>query len=304
MQELVDRYGLGKISEKKTLSEGYANENYKVIVDGQPILYRICKQQPLELLEYELRLMKCLKGMDFPTAFPLADANGEMIQRTMEGNVMLYEFKDGHEPEVNADTAAEMGRAIGRLSQLELEPGLEKKNAVHLDNCEILIKEFDQATNQIPEVFDYFIEQTQYVKESIVSDIPRGVVHGDAFPNNTIFDGNKLVSIIDFEEACSDYLMFDVGMTINGFCFVNNQLQTDLMDAFLTAYNAQRHMSEEEWNLLPIFIQWGAHGMLSWHLRNNLLYDKNQKQYERVLELMNRAKYMRAHPEIFDQVRH
>lgn len=307
MQEVINKYGLGEISDKVSVSQGYANENYKLTVGGRTVLYRICKQQPRDLLEYEIRLMKQLKAVNFPTAFPFADKSGNMIQSTFDGNVMLYEFKEGQEPEVNLETATAMGEAIGRLSNIKMSADLKKKNAVHLDNCEMLIREFDQATNQMPEVFGYFVDQTQFLKKTLVDDLnegdlPFGVVHGDAFPNNTIFEGNQLVAIIDFEEACSDYLMFDVGMTINGFCFVDNQLKFELMEAFLNAYNQQRQLTDLEYLLLPIFIQWGAHGMLSWHLRNNLLYDNNRQQYDRVMELMNRTKYLREHPEIFNSV--
>lgn len=41
--------------------------------------------------------------------------------------------------------------------------------------------------------------------------------------------------------------------------------------------------------LLPYYVQWAAHGTIYWHLRNNLLYTKNDIQLKRVEELMNRV---------------
>lgn len=292
--EVLQGYDLGQVLGIESLTQGYANENLKVITEQGPILYRICKQQPLHLLEYEVRLMEALKMAGIKTAFPIEDKSGVSMQKSGEHFVMLYEFKVGTEPDLSETVAYQMGVEVGKLSLIPLTAGLEKKNAVHLDNCQQLISEFGESQNPMPEVFGYFKEQTNYLVENLDASLPRGIVHGDIFPNNTIYSGEDLVAIIDFEEACSDQLMFDIGMTINGFCFVDNELKSDLLRAFLKGYNSQRQMAEAEWSSLPLYMQWGSHGMLSWHLRNELIHIPNQVQYERVLELMHRTQWMRA----------
>lgn len=293
-EQLISKYNVGKVKGVESLTQGYANENLKLITEQDPFLYRICKQQPLHLLEYEVRLMLALKKAGIKTAFPIADREGDVIQQSEEHFVMLYEFKDGHEPELTEKSAFQIGIEVGKLSKIPLKNALEKKNAVHIDNCHTLIDEFSQCKNSMPEVFGYFKEQTDYLTSQLDTTLPRGVVHGDIFPNNTIYYGEDLLAIIDFEEACSDQLMFDVGMTINGFCFINNELQPALLQSFLKAYNSERKMTDKEWEVLPIYMQWGSHGMLSWHLRNELINVPNPTQYERVLELMRRTQWMRS----------
>ncbi|WP_422361946.1 homoserine kinase [Reichenbachiella sp.] len=293
-KQLISKYNLGKVIGVESLTQGYANENLKVITEQGSVLYRVCKQQPLHLLEYEVRLMRALKEAGIKTAFPIAAADGKCIQKSEEHFVMLYEFKEGEEPELTEKVAFQIGTEVGKLSQISLTKGLQKKNAVHIDNCHVLIRDFIQCKNSMPEVFGYFKEQTDYLTSQLDSTLPIGLVHGDIFPNNTIYDGEDLIAIIDFEEACSDQLMFDVGMTINGFCFVNNELQPALLRSFLEAYNSQREMTDGEWKALPVYMQWGSHGMLSWHLRNELINVPNQTQYERVLELMHRTQWMRS----------
>ncbi|SMD37093.1 homoserine kinase [Reichenbachiella faecimaris] len=302
-EQLLEKYNLGETKSVESLTQGYANENLKVITGQGAVLYRICKQQPLHLLEYEVGLMEVMKKANIKTAFPIADKQGVYIQKSDEDFVMLYEFKTGKEPELNAGVAHQMGMEVGKLSQIQWSESLEKKNAVHIDNCHQLVAAFVQSKNQMLEVFGYFCEQTEYLTKKLDSSLPKGIVHGDIFPNNTIFEGENLTAIIDFEEACSDQLMFDVGMTINGFCFRKNFLIPELLQAFLAGYNTQRKMTEAEWLALPIYMQWGSHGMLSWHLRNELINVPNQTQYERVLELMQRTQWMRSNEkEIMDMV--
>ncbi len=297
MQEVLRTYGREALSFTE-LASGYANINYKVETTTGPVLLRLCRQQPEPLLRYEVLLMKRLRQLSFPTAYPIARLDGDYITRAGGENLMLYDFIPGQEPEVNASTAGEIGQAVGILSTLQPEPVLQKTNAVHINNCHQLIAEFSQAANRYPDIFSYFKEQTAYLEPLLEKPLPTGIIHGDVFPNNTLFEGNRLLAIIDFEEACTDHLLMDVGMSMNGFCFVNNQLDMVLAEHFLAAYTRHRPLQEEEWALLPVYLQWGAHGMLSWHLRNNLLYHEKPQQLARVRELMERTITLRKSEEI------
>jgi len=297
VQEVLQAYGLEAISLTE-LASGYANINYKVDTTTGPVLLRLCRQQPEPLLRYEVLLMERLRGLDFPTAYPIARLDGDHITRTGEEKLMLYDFIPGQESNVNASTAGEIGEAVGLLSTLEPEPALRKTNAVHICNCYQLISEFSKATNQYPDIFRYFEEQTAYLEPLLARPLPTGIIHGDVFPNNTLFDGDRLLAIVDFEEACTDHLLMDVGMSMNGFCFVDNRLDMGLAERFLAAYTRYRTLQEEEWALLPVYLQWGAHGMLSWHLRNNLLYHEKPQQLARVRELMERTIELRRTEEI------
>lgn len=297
VQEVLLAYGLEACSLTE-LASGYANINYKIDTTTRPVLLRLCRQQPEPLLRYEVLLMGRLRGLDFPTAYPIARLDGDYITRAGGEYLMLYDFIPGQEPDVNEATAGEIGQAVGVLSTLQAEPALQKTNAVHIRNCQQLIAEFSRATNQYPDIFRYFEEQTAYLEPLLARPLPAGIIHGDVFPNNTLFAGNKLLAIIDFEEACTDHLLMDVGMSMNGFCFVDNRLDMGLAESFLVAYTRHRPLQEEEWGLLPVYLQWGAHGMLSWHLRNNLLYHEKPQQLARVRELMERTVELRKSEKI------
>jgi Ser/Thr protein kinase RdoA (MazF antagonist) len=71
-------------------------------------------------------------------------------------------------------------------------------------------------------------------------------------------------------------------------------IQKDLMHELIKEYESVRKLNNKEKELLPYYIQWAAHGMIYWHLRNNLLYAKNQIQLKRVEEFMNRVKTLKG----------
>lgn len=289
-----DQFNLSGLQSAIPLSDGFANLNYKIRTDQGDFLYRVCLQQSnVELIHWEIELLLSLQQFDFPTAYMLASKEGDYLIDTDHGKVMIYEFKNGHEPLLNPNTVAEIAKS---LAWLNLFPDWEKfprKNVINMDDCMDLIEKFKDAPMQYPEVYTYFEDQTFFLKPFVQKDLPKGIIHGDCFPDNTIFQGDSLVAIIDFEEACVDHLLMEIGMTINGFCFVDNQMDPILMNIFLKEYNTIRPLTQEEIELLPHYIQWSAHGMISWHLRNYLIYKRNHKQVKRVMELMNRVKTLR-----------
>ena len=123
-------------------------------------------------------------------------------------------------------------------------------------------------------------------------ELPRGLIHADLFPENTIFKAGQLAAVIDFEECCIDSFLFDVGTAINGFCFAGNRLEPELLDRFLREYDGIRRFNETERRLLPASIHWGAHGQICWHL--DLLSGRNYpRSLERVHELLNRLESLR-----------
>ena len=291
---VLEQYDLGNLKNHSSLSTGWANENYKIETDQGTFLYRICKQQPLEYIIFETKLLELIKEIDFPSAYIFKRKDGEYISDSPSGRVMIYEFVSGHEPEANPETVGEIARAIARLNSYKNWSSISKKNSVHIDACKKLIEEFDNSPFQYPEIFKFFKKETEYLWEPLHVDLPKGIVHGDAFTDNTIYDGNKLKAIIDFEEACIDHYIFDVGIAFNGFCFnENNELDEELFNVFLLEYNKIRPMEEKEWELLPYYIEMGAFGMVLWHVKNTLLVREHDKSLARVNELIERIQKLK-----------
>ncbi|MDA3790147.1 MAG: phosphotransferase, partial [Desulfobacula sp.] len=234
--------------------------------------------------------------INFPTAYLIPKKDGSYICDSKDGKVLMYEFKEGSEPELNHQTTGQIAKCLARLNNFKGFEKYPRKNIIHIDYCFELIEQFKTAPFQYPEIYEYFEDQTEYLLKPVTEILPRGLIHGDVFPDNTIFKNGILSALIDFEEVCVDNLLMEIGMCINGFCFVNNTLDLSLMETFLCEYNKIRKITEKEWELLYYYIQWAAHGLLSWHLRHFLIYKKNPKQLARVNELMERVKKLRQNP--------
>ncbi|MCP4020241.1 MAG: homoserine kinase [Desulfobacteraceae bacterium] len=291
MQEckgIIKYYDVGSFICLEPLAAGYANISFKLLTGKGQFLYRIMKQQSRIQNEFEMALLQKLKSQGFPTAYPIQRKDGGFFNESALGDIILYEFLKGKAPKVSLNACKEMGKAIATINCLEGNDFLTKQNAISIENCRILIAEFEGAPFQYPDIFTFFKSEIRFLHKPLSQTVPKGFVHGDAFPENTLFDGQRLIGIIDFEEACTDALLFDLGVTINAFCILDNHLDKDLLHIFIGAYQSVRALTDIEFDLLKYYIHWGACGMIYWHLRNNLLHRENARQIKRVKELMVR----------------
>ena len=292
VKRILENYNIDDIIKYQRLPHGFANRNYKLITSKSNYLFRINIQQDLSLIKYEMRVLDELKKIDFPTAYPIVRKDGRYITELDSENVIIYDFVEGEIPRINEQTVKEIATAAARLNSYPNWQKFERKNAINIDNCFELIGKFDSAKYKYPKIFEYFIEQTEFLEKYLQSSVPRGLIHADIFPDNTIFNGDKLAAIIDFEDVCTDDLIFEIGMAINGFCFINNELSNIFLKVFISNYNKVRPISKIELDLLPIYIQWTAHGMVFWHLQR-LIEREHDRQLARTIELMERVKGIR-----------
>jgi len=288
INQTLESYNLGKLLNYKLLTNGFSNENYRIETEKGRFLYRICKQQSVDELLDELRFLQILKKEGFPAAYPIQKTDATYIYRQNKYPVILYDFIEGKIPEIKPETIKEVAKANAKLNLLELSEPFAQKNLINMKAAIKLIDQFPKAKHQYPDIFNDFTQAIECLRDRIPNNLPKGIVHADIFPDNTIFKGNKLMAIIDFENFCIDDLLFDVAMSINGFCFIDNQLDSSLMNTFLDAYQSVRPLTKAEKTHLPNYILWAAVGMASWHLQHDILNVKNDKQTARVRELLDR----------------
>lgn len=291
-QELLAPYDMGQILSLKHMTSGYTNLNYRVESSTAVFLLKIYLIAVDEELAYELELMKVLRNADFPAAYPIADQNGNFLIDTEWGTGIVYQFIQGTDAPINQQSIAEIASAVARLNNITPSAKISRPNPYKLDVFHQLIQDFSTSPHQYPEVYRHFEKTINYLSTLSWPKLPQGLIHNDLFPDNTLFQGNELNAIIDFECACVDTLMLDVGMTIYGFCLVDDVLDQELLATFLTAYERERKLSEAEKELLPQYILWAAATWNYWHLafvvtENDVKKLGRAKFHQRRIDLMN-----------------
>ena len=169
-------------------------------------------------------------------------------------------------------------------------------SAVSNRTSERLAEALDKVPQALAETTRWYrVELDRLAHEWPKATLPKGLIHGDAFPDNTVFRRGRLVALIDFEDSSVDNLVYEVAMAANGFCFPDNRLDTALLDALMGSYERLRPMTTDEHLALPYFLNWAAFRMASWHL--NLMVERPEDFNEaRAGELIERVQGLRSDP--------
>ena len=262
LETFLTRYDVGQLVSYQGISAGIENTNYFVTTDqnGQQneFVLTIFEAHDAEEMPYFLDLMAHLNEHKVPSAHPIKDKQGQMLQDLKNKPAALVQrLKGGSITETTVDYCAKLGAALGDLhtAGLSFDQDQENTRGPHWWHDTTLLLEDKLSANDL----DVLHEEMKFQESQSQADIPRGLIHADLFRDNALWHENELSGIIDFYFASSDALLYDVAVTVNDWCSDDSgKLEFDKVDAFLRAYNQQRALTESEKALWPVMLRAGA----------------------------------------------
>ncbi|MCF7822221.1 MAG: phosphotransferase, partial [Mariprofundaceae bacterium] len=89
-------------------------------------------------------------------------------------------------------------------------------------------------------------------------DLPKGVIHGDLFVDNILFEADEVSGIIDFYYAHDAAYAMDIAISLNAQAVLLGKDDKARMQAFMDGYESLRPLSEAEQKALPALLRLGA----------------------------------------------
>lgn len=292
-RELETRHDLGTtVSLEPVSQQGQANYNLVLLTDRGRYLVRLCLEQPREKVEREIEILADLARAGIPLARPILTSGGEALLDTGSGRVVVYEFLEGEHPPSTPGVIREVGRTLARLHDVPVRPELEVGNSITVEDVEnradvLLTIQFSPR-----DLAQDFAREVRHLSSAVRQPLPRSWIHADLFPDNVIFDGERLVGLIDFEEICVDTCLLDLGIAAQGFCFEGPGARGEKLEALLEGYESQRPLTPRERALWPDFVSFGGLLQATWHL-GRLLRAPDRRREARIRELVRRSEWIR-----------
>ncbi len=175
----------------------------------------------------------------------------------------------------------QVGAAMARLHQIPAPEYLPNRHTYGLETFPRIIGQGInlEYENWLAQKYDYFLK-------TIPAGLPCGLIHGDLFYDNILFEGKKFKAIIDFEDGCRYYHVFDLGMAIVGLCTENAKIILPKVRALIKGYQNIRKLGKAEIEALPLFIEYAATATSSWRFwKYNIdtpTVEKSNKYWEMV----------------------
>ena len=278
IKRIVSRYDLGKVSAFENLKGGQANSSFKLTTTTGFFVLSICDEKSFSEVEQLADLLWHLEGNAFPTTPVIKTSDGYLVTRHQGKPVLIKRYLKGSVPkEMKPKMLYRLGREIARLHRIEIPVDLPDRFAYGLKSFDEVI--FSHADDDYR---TWLKEKKAYLEQTIRPDLPRGLIHGDIFYDNTLFEDDELVAIIDFEEACRYYRVFDLGMCAVGACNTKGLADLKKTRILVDGYLSYCRLEQAEKEQLQIFIIYGAVATSFWRFRqyNLILPDSvNSRTY-------------------------
>ena len=287
--DILEQYEIGKLIRLEDIQGGYGNSNFKLTTTKGSFLLKICNEKDIDQLKMQITLLDHLHQHEYPTVYPVLQKNDEALHISANYHVMIYPFLNGDTPQPSEQVSTWLGEALAMLHSI---PPLTQLPSFPMGITEII--PFLEEVKDTPFAVHPFVlwlnSELEWIKPELDKPLPKGLLHGDLFLDNTLFDGTKMVAILDFEEVCYDKMLIDVAMTIIGCCYdTHHQLDSTSMHGFLTAYNTSRPLTDDEWDSLDCYVHYASLCIAFWRFRQFNIRHPDESSADKYLEMIERS---------------
>ena len=298
IQGILNSYAMGDLIKFEPISAGIENTNYFIWTSEENHKSEVHKEWVLTIFEnlneqalpFYNQLTAYLKEQGFHVPAPVLNKYGQdvfYIQSNVASKfgVIVPKFKG---VALNRPTESEcwlIGKYIAEMHSSLIDCPLSRKiqlsrEVEHTTSwCTGLVESLKpKVVKQDQELLDLAL--ARYLDyDEVIKQCPNGIVHGDLFRDNVLFENQAVSGVIDFYHAGKTALLFDLAIvandwTVNFDCLpsvFSEESQSipssDLLDvmyneakltSLLNAYESIRPLSELEKQVWPSLLELAA----------------------------------------------
>jgi homoserine kinase type II len=291
---LVRRFGIEGVSGFSVMDGGSENTNYCIETHSGKYVLTLCDQKSLQQATNLASLLVYLTDHGICTSRVVAPLEGPIVILHDEKPVMLKHHVNGDiAANLTGDLLVQLGEEMARLHEIAAPSYLPRS--------------FPYGRSYFPEVIDsnldhayidWLSEKKSYLQEQIPQNLPMTLIHGDVFFDNLIVQGDQLMAIIDFEEACHYYRSFDLGMVIVGACRDRQGICFEKAKRFIRGYQNNVTLESVERESLKAFAVYAAVATSFWRFRQYHVRRPEPQLYDKHVEMQTLADTISEYPDL------
>jgi len=260
LSDFLAPYALGAFQGATPIEAGTENSNFFIHLQSGQYVLTLIERGPVQDLPFFIELLERLHAADFAVPYAIATENGEAL-RTLAGKPALLQpcLPGRHVDNPSAVHCAEVGSWLADLHRLTQAAPLIRKSDRGLDWM------LEQGAVLAPDLsadeaalLHAALKEMQSEREHIRA-LPQANLHADLFRDNVMFEGERLSGVIDFYNACSGPMLYDLAIALNDWCSqAGGALDLSRAQALLDAYAAKRPFTRAEAERLPCLLRVAA----------------------------------------------
>ena len=262
----LQEYDVGELRLALGIAEGVENSNYLLECERDGVVSKYIltlyeKRVDTNDLPFFMGLMGHLADAGVSSPRPVHGDDGEVIRNLNDRSAAVISFLNGSSRSMIRNAHVEsLGKTIAQMHVAAQSYDGSRVNALSLDGWKALYAEMSDQLDDISAGLSAMVkEELDYLTEHWPSDLPRGVIHADLFPDNVFFDGDQVSGVIDFYFACHDMLAYELAICLNCWCFEHGaEFNMTKAGRLLKQYDRLRPLSDVEKQALPVLARGAA----------------------------------------------
>ncbi|MBF0108390.1 MAG: homoserine kinase [Magnetococcales bacterium] len=242
---------LGPPIRLEAIAQGIINSNFRLTTPrGTFILTLVENHEEASALPFVVDLLEQLANRNLPVPRPILDHQGK-ARFTLSGRpALLVSLLPGYAPDPpNPEQCHQVGIWLGRIHRHGQEFPAPPPGRLRPESWAPMVHRLATANDMIDQdIVSWFKEELSWLGDHWFNrDLPQGLCHGDLFPDNTLFSGDRLTGMIDFYSACAGPWLYDLAVCLCSWCLDDQGCpHPEHIDALLQGYDQVRPRNREE----------------------------------------------------------
>ena len=241
---IISNWDIGELKNYKLLYSHW-NLSYKIITSKGKFILKILTMQKEEILKKELKILSLLKDK-IPIRSLIKSKSDKDYLIIKRYPVLILEFVEGIILKYGSKASLNILKQLGRYLALIHQTNYNMSGTTNvLKQINEIMKKINKNSLEYESLNKCMlvIKMRGFDKQQF----PKGLVHMDIHTENMIIKNDKIVAILDFEDANINYFIFDIGLVLLDTCFVKNRILSEKrINAFLESYEEIRPLKDIE----------------------------------------------------------
>lgn len=263
-EAILADYQLGSLHSFAGIAAGIENSNFFIDTDSGRYVLTIFERMNAEELPYFMKLMKHLShhGLSCPDVMVRKDGS------------LIFEVQSDGENKQGCIVSCLSGCTLDELNMVQLKASGRALAQLHLAGADfpehrnnptgtnwlrdtITGMQADVTARYGNDAASLLMDELTF-QQAQNTELPCGVIHGDLFVDNILFDGDAVSGIIDFYYAHDAAYAMDIAISLNAQAVLLGDDDQARMQAFMDGYESLRPLSDKEKTALPGLLRLGA----------------------------------------------
>lgn len=251
-EHVLSQFAVGTFVNAEPITAGTVQTNYLVRTTEGRCVFRWYENRSTGSVQFECHLLEYLAANRYPCAAPIKNKRAASVDIFRHKPFMLFEYIDGqHIQQAEEKHKRQLIQIVAELQKLTVEyisPYREQRWNYSVELCSRLAREQAAQLNTASAHAKAAWLDDQLTTLQLPPELPKAICHCDFDWSNVLFQDDKLVALLDFDDANHTFTSFDLASLIDSWAWphYSSTIEWQLARSITHSYRQHRPVERLE----------------------------------------------------------